>query len=111
MPSPDELFLRPTVIGGETSEGDYQVVWDGFSVGRIHKTIGLGGNDVWNWGVILGNVPQLSGHRGNGPDLESAKISFTAAWRQVHAGLSAEAIAQARNLSQDRGRPWHKDRG
>jgi hypothetical protein len=57
MTSPDQLFLRPTVIGGETREGDYQVIWDDVPIGRIYSTHGVGGHDIWNWDVILPKLP------------------------------------------------------
>jgi hypothetical protein len=106
--SPDELFLRPTVIGGETREGDYMVIWDGFSIGRIYSTQGVGGHDIWNWGVILPNISQLPDHRGSSADLESAKALLKATWLRVHRRLTEVDIAEARRISQDRSRPWHK---
>jgi hypothetical protein len=108
MPTPDQLSLRPTVIGGETREGDYVVIWDGFTIGRIYSTHGVGGHDIWNWGVILPNVPQLPDHRGSGSALESAKARFKATWLRVHRRLSEADIAEVRRISQDRSRPWHK---
>ena len=108
MPPPDQLFLRPTVIGGETREGDFQVIWDDLPIGRIYSTHGVGGHDIWNWAVILPNVPQQPDHRGSGSDPESAKAHFKATWLRVHRRLSDEDIAEARRISQDRSRPWHK---
>jgi hypothetical protein len=109
MASPDELFLRLTVIGGETREGDYQVIWGGdLPIGRIYKTHGVGGRDIWTWGVILPNVPQFPDLRGSSSDLEGAKANFKAAWQRVHRRLTEADIADARRISQDRSRPWHK---
>jgi hypothetical protein len=32
-----ELFLRPTVIAGETAPDDFEVIWNGLTIGRILK--------------------------------------------------------------------------
>jgi hypothetical protein len=31
----DDLFLRPTVIGDDTTPDDYQVVWNDLPIGRV----------------------------------------------------------------------------
>jgi hypothetical protein len=105
---PSELFLRPTVIGGETREGDYQLIWNDLPIGRVYSTHGVGGHDIWNWAVILPNVPQLPDHRGSAADLEDAKLRFKAAWLRVRSCLCEPEIAEARRISRDRSRPWHK---
>ncbi|MCA1458113.1 hypothetical protein I6F35_33815 [Bradyrhizobium sp. BRP22] len=107
-PPLSQLFLRPTVIGGVSREGDYQVIWDGFSIGRIYSTHGVGGHHIWNWGVILANVPQRPDDRGSAADLEDAKLLFKTAWLRLRSRLSDEDIAEARRISRDRSRPWHK---
>jgi hypothetical protein len=107
-PSPDDLVLRPTAIGGEVREGDYQVIWGDLPIGRIYKTHGVGGWDLWTWGVILPNVPQFPDLRGSSSDLAGAKADFKAAWLRVHRRLTETDIAEARRISQDRSRPWHK---
>jgi hypothetical protein len=108
MFSPSDLFLRSSVIGGETREGDYQIIWDDIPIGRVYSTHGVGGHEIWNWGVILPNVPQRPEHRGSSSDLESAKAHFRETWLRVDERLSEDEIAEARRISQDRSRPWHK---
>lgn len=65
-PLTDDLTLRRTVIGGQTAPDDYEVIWDELSIGRIFRSVGVGGIDGWSWAVILPNVPQRSDHRGGG---------------------------------------------
>lgn len=56
----DDLTMPPTVIGGETPPDDYEVIWDGLSIGRIFRSVGVGGIDGWSWAVILPNVPSAA---------------------------------------------------
>ncbi len=46
---PDDLSMRRTVIGGEAIPDDYIVIWDELPIGRIFKTIAVGGGDAWSW--------------------------------------------------------------
>ncbi|EJN11878.1 hypothetical protein PMI42_04893 [Bradyrhizobium sp. YR681] len=105
---PDDLTLRRTVIGGETVPGDYVVIWDGITIGRIFKTVAVGGKDGWQWSCGLPNVPQRSAHRGRAGSLEAAKIDFRTAWTEVQTQLSYDEIRQARAIDADRSRPWHR---
>jgi hypothetical protein len=86
MVSPSDLFLRSSVIGGETREGDYQIIWDDIPIGRVYSTHGVGGHEIWNWGVILPNVPQLPEHRGSSSDLESQPGKPTPIYRMLGIG-------------------------
>ena len=42
-------------------------------IGRIYKAHGVGGRDIWTWGVLLPNIPQFPDLRGSSSDLEGAK--------------------------------------
>lgn len=105
---PDDLTLRKTVIGGETAPGDYVVIWEGLTIGRIHTTIDVGGRDAWSWSCALPNVPQPSSHRGRAASLEAAKRAFQAAWTELQSQISYAQIREARAIEADRSRPWHR---
>jgi len=107
MPDND-LTLRPTRVGGETAPDDYIVIWDDLSIGRIQKTIDVGGHHAWSWTCFLPNVPQRSHHRGRAGSLEAAKAQFRAAWTELQAEVSYAQIREARAIEGDRPRPWHK---
>ena len=68
----DDLTLRRTVIGGETAPDDYAVIWDGLTIGRIWKTIAVGGGIDWSWSCGPPNVPQRSVQRGRAGSLALA---------------------------------------
>lgn len=108
MPDPDHLTLRKTVIGGETTPDDYQVIWDDLPIGRIFKSVGVGGGFVWSWSAGLPNVPQRSNHRGRADTLDQAKARFRTAWAEIKADLSYDQIKAARDIAGDRSRPWQK---
>lgn len=108
MTDSEHLTMRPTVIGGETTPGDYTVLWDGLRIGRIFKAAGVGGHDVWSWSVCLPNMPQPSSHRGRAVSIEEAKMLFRAAWTELRGQLNDRLIDQARAIDADRSRPWHR---
>ena len=96
---PDQLLLRRTVIAGTGYADDYVVIWDELTVGRISKPPGLPiGRPSWSWGVILPNVPQHPWMRGTEVDLEESKKRFKLAWGAVHAKLTEQDIATAREM-------------
>ncbi|WP_409188470.1 hypothetical protein [Bradyrhizobium sp. RDM4] len=103
----DDLALRRTVIAGETAPDDYVVISDDLAIGRIFKTIAVGGGEAWSWSCFLPNVPQPSSHRGRAGSLETAKASFRAAWTDLQSQLSYDQIREARAIDADRSRPWH----
>lgn len=105
---PDDLSLRRTVMRGETLPDDYQVIWDDLAIGRIFKSVAVGGRDAWSWSCFLGNVPQPSSHRGREKSLDAAKKSFRVAWTDLQSNLSYDQIREARASQADRSRPWHK---
>jgi len=78
------LFLRRTVIGGETAQDDWIVIWNGLTVGRILRRAGAPADQPqWSWGVILSNRPQESWHRGVGDSLDDCKRLFREAWASI----------------------------
>lgn len=103
-----DLFLRPTVIAGETAPGDYIVIWDDLPIGRIFRQVGVGGAMAWHWSCGLPNVLQPSGHRGRAGSLEAAKAEFRKAWTDLQGRISHGEIEEARALAADRSRPWHR---
>lgn len=105
---PDPLLLRRTVIAGQGYDDDYQVIWDDLSIGRILKQPGVPtGRPNWSWGVALPNIPQQPWMRGIEVDLEESKKRFKLAWCAVHAKLTLEDIAMAREM-QERGKRHEK---
>jgi hypothetical protein len=74
---PDDLTLRKAVIGGETKPDDFIVIWDELSIGRLLRSISVGGAD----GLDL--------------ELHDARAQC----RQAAAG--ARAAAQARQIVPD----------
>ncbi|MET4170941.1 hypothetical protein ABIB99_002023 [Bradyrhizobium sp. LA6.1] len=104
---PADLTMRRTVIGGETAQDDYIVIWDELTIGRIFRSIGVGGAQTWSWSVSLPNVPQPSTHRGRASSLDAAKASFRGAWSDLQAKVGYEEIKAAREI-QARRRPWHR---
>jgi hypothetical protein len=105
---PDDLSLRKTVIGGETAPSDYVVIWEALPIGRIFKSVAVGGGDAWSWSCSLPNVPQPSSHRGRTDSLEAAKIQFRAAWADLQSQIGYAEIREARAINTDRSRSWHK---
>lgn len=96
---PGDLFLRPTVIAGETAPDDFEVYWNGLSIGRILKQPGVPmGRPNWFWGVAFPGRPQPSSHRGNCSDLEECKRRFKAVWAGIRDGLSEADIEEARSI-------------
>lgn len=105
---PDDLTMRRTVIGGKTAPDDYIVIWDGLCIGRIFKTVDVGGGNAWSWSCAIAGAPQRSSHRGRAGSLNAAKADFRAAWSELQSELSYDQIQKARALDGDRSRPWHK---
>src|SRR4051794_270176 len=103
-----DLTLRRTVIGAQTAPDDYVVIWDGLPVGRIFKSIDVGGGAAWSWSCFLPNVPQPSPHRGRAGNLKAAKVQFRAAWADLQSQISYDQIREARVIDGDRSRPWHR---
>lgn len=49
--------MRPTVIGGERSEDDYEVVWRALSIGRIRRAEASSHAELWAWNCWLAGRP------------------------------------------------------
>jgi hypothetical protein len=112
MVAPREpLFLRRTVIGGQTAPDDWQVIWDGLPIGRILKQRGMpAGNPNWSWSIIL-HRPQQSWQRGICSDLEECKRRFRVAWSAVHPKLTEADVEELRAGERDvKNRPWNRRR-
>lgn len=99
--------MRRTVIGGETVPDDYTVIWDELAIGRINKTVAVGGHDAWSWSCFLSNVPQPSSHRGRALSLDAAKAAFRTAWEDLQSNLSYDQIQEAR-AEANSPRPWQR---
>jgi hypothetical protein len=97
---PDEqLILRPTVIGGDTSHEDYQVFWNDLAIGRVLKQPGVPmGRPNWHWGVTFPGRAQLATHRGNCSDLDECKRRFKVVWAAIRTGISKADIEAARRI-------------
>lgn len=88
MPN-DPLFLRPTVIAGDTLKDDYEVIHEGRSVGRIMLTTERA---QWDW-AINPPLPVPAWGHGSERSLDDAKDAFRAAWARFYASLTPESIA------------------
>ncbi|MBR1206938.1 MULTISPECIES: hypothetical protein [unclassified Bradyrhizobium] len=105
------LLLRRTVIGGETAEGDYVVIWDEIRIGRIHQQTGLpAGRSSVAWGVAFPGRPQLPSHRGLAKDQAEAKQMVKLIWSAIRPTLTDDEIREARERQEynDHGRPWNR---
>jgi hypothetical protein len=83
LPAPPLLKLRRLIwADGGTSidPEDYEVIdARGERVGRIKRTIAVGGQQVWNWtvyGIAVTNHPPA----GQAPTRDAAQAAFKAAW-------------------------------
>jgi hypothetical protein len=93
MPNPGPLFLRPTVIGGDSLADDYSVIHDGRRIGRIRKaTERQGSRDaIWDWMINI-PLPIPPGCTGSAGDLDAAKDAFNVAWAWFLPTLTAHDI-------------------
>jgi hypothetical protein len=107
MADPDQLFLRPTVIGGDRLENDFVVIWDGISIGRILLQTGVpSGRPNWSWSLAFPHKPQDHAHRGLCSDRAECQRRFKVAWKAVHARLSPFDIEAARRQQVDTRKRW-----
>ncbi|MHC2462140.1 hypothetical protein [Bradyrhizobium embrapense] len=106
----ERLFLRKTVIGGETAPDDYVVIWDGINIGRIHRQTGMPrGSAAVAWGVNFPGQPQQPWQRGHGADLAECQRMVKLVWAAIRPTLTEDDIRKGREW-QDRGqnRPWNR---
>lgn len=103
----DPLFLRPTIIAGQSAPDDYQVIWNEIPIGRLLTQPGVpAGRPNRAWGVMFPHLPQLSWQRGIASNLEEAKQRFKLAWGAVHAKLTEADIEAARHQVVDDKKRW-----
>lgn len=112
LPPADQLVMRLTLIAGETRAGDYIVVWNGITIGRILKVTAVGGHEAWNWGVSFSQQPQLPAHRGQAGDLEECKRRFKVVWTAIHRELTEADVEAAKSDEHHNStqRPWNRGR-
>lgn len=84
------LFLRPTIIVGETVENDYAVIHEGRTVGRIRLATERS-PAIWTYSITV-PLPAPPYTTGSCPDLEGAKAAFREAWERLYATLDAKSI-------------------
>jgi hypothetical protein len=80
---PESLKLRRLIWhdgGTSIDPEDYEVIdARGERVGRMYRTIAVGGGEAWNWtvyGIAVTNHPPA----GQAPTREAAQAAFRAAW-------------------------------
>jgi hypothetical protein len=94
MDRPNNLILRPTVIGGARLLDDFTVLFEGRRVGRIRLAPGrIGQPSNWEW-VVNPPLPVPSWCAGSERDFGKAKAAFREAWAHLYAGLTPEEIAR-----------------
>lgn len=93
-----DLTMLRTVIGGQTAPDDYIVIWDELTIGRIFRSVSVGGTDGWSWAVILPNVPQRDEHRGGARNLAEAKVRFRKAGDELQTQIGYDQIKEAREM-------------
>ena len=75
-----DLKLRRTWHDGGQPREDYEVIDErGERVGRMYRTIAVGGGEAWNWtvyGIAVMNHPPA----GQAPTREAAQAAFKVAW-------------------------------
>jgi hypothetical protein len=91
----ETIALRATVIADTRYADDYQVIWDGLSIGRIMKSSGVPSHiPQWSWNCYVHGKPGASAN-GTGVDLDDCKARFKVAWSRIRAGLTDDDIAKA----------------
>jgi hypothetical protein len=109
IPAAAPLALRPTVIAGEKSPDDYQVIWNGFSIGRIMKQTGMPqGRPDWSWSVSFPGRTQLTPHRGHAAGLTECKRLFKMVWLSIHRTLGEADMEARHNQEITKDRPWNR---
>ncbi|MGY3535433.1 hypothetical protein [Bradyrhizobium sp. USDA 4452] len=106
----EQLFLRKTVIGGETAPDDYVVIWDGIRIGRIHRQPGLpAGRPSVAWGVNFPGTPQHPTHRGHCASVEECQQMVKLVWGAIRPKITEADIKRAREYEErGKNRPWNR---
>lgn len=100
MTAPETLTMRPTVIGGERCQDDYEVLWRGMSIGRIRRADASSQSELWAWTCWLGGRPCKADEAGGGASLDEAKAQFRKAWQRIRAEINEADIARARGYAE-----------
>lgn len=71
-------------ISGTWGEHDFDVIWQGHSVGRIHRVL-YPGRYAWNWGLHFWTPDNVMvSRRGSSADtLDGAMTEFRGAWDKL----------------------------
>jgi len=80
--SPDRLTIRPSRLpttDGNPPENDYDVRFNGETIGRIYRTVNRT-PEAWFWGLI--RFPSEPANSGFAPSLEEAKAALKARWER-----------------------------
>lgn len=91
--------MRPTVIGGERSEDDCEVVWRGLSIGRIRRAEASSHAEPWAWNCWVAG-DRKADEAGGGASLDEAKAQFHEVWQRIRARLTEADIARARGYAE-----------
>lgn len=85
-----DLFLRPTVIGGDKLENDFGVIHEGRTVGRIRLATERS-PAFWTYSITV-PLPVPPYATGGHDDLETTKKLFREAWERFYASLDRKSI-------------------
>jgi len=101
------LFLRPTVLAGETIPDDFVVIHEGCTVGRIRLATERS-PAFWTYAITV-PLPMPTDSSGGATDLEGAKARFREVWEAFYSSLSPKSV-ELWHHTQDAamGRPWRK---
>ncbi|MCK1565606.1 hypothetical protein IVB08_16820 [Bradyrhizobium sp. 173] len=102
MSDDETLTLRPSLIGGERCQDDYEVVWRGMSIGRIRRAEASSHAELWAWNCWPGGRPCKADEAGGGTSLDDAKAQFREAWQRIRAEINEADIARARGAASSR---------
>ncbi len=94
---PDAIALRPTAIGGVRQENNFEVVWRGFSVGRIMKQAD---GPHWWWACTVYGLPATANDRGQAINYKDCQVRFRLAWTRIRPTLTEETIQAAMQHAQ-----------
>jgi hypothetical protein len=65
---------------GSDAANDFSVIDErGKKIGRIYRTVAVGGGHAWNW-TVYGIAVKSRPTAGRAPTLEAAQAAFKAAW-------------------------------
>ena len=92
----ETIALRKTLIGGQSYEDDFTVLWGELPIGRIMKRSGVPSRADQRWyGFTFYGPPSLGSCSGTGTDPDDCKAKFKVAWTRIRADLTDADIAKA----------------